>query len=260
MNALSKLLAGKDKNLLSVYFTAGYPHKGSTVKIIHSLQDRGVDFAEVGFPFSDPLADGPVIQQTSQQAIKNGMNLDLLLDQLMEARSDISIPLILMGYLNPVLQKGMEAFCRRAAEAGISGLILPDLPPDEYEAEYKEMFQKHDLHMIFLVTPETSMERIRKIDKLAGGFIYAVSSSSTTGRQEEFSADQIRYLLRLKEMGLRNKVLVGFGIHNSSTLQSAWEYSNGAIIGTAFLRALIKDADEVKAIDKLYNQLGIEAG
>jgi tryptophan synthase alpha chain len=258
MNALTELLERKNKNLLSIYFTAGYPKKESTVAIIQSLQAGGADFLEIGFPFSDPLADGPVIQHTSQEAIRNGMSLEVLLDQLTRAKAEISIPLILMGYLNPVLRTGMETFCRKAAEAGVSGVILPDLPPDEYESGYMELFRSYNLHMIFLVTPETGRERIKMIDDLGSGFIYAVSSSSTTGRQDSFSNLQTDYLKRLKSMKLRNPVMTGFGIHNSNTLKTVWEYSAGAIVGTAYLKALMSSSDEKKAIDLLLAQLGIK--
>ena len=258
MNPLTELFKKKSNKLLSIYITAGYPEIESTVKIIHSLGEKGVDFIEVGFPFSDPLADGPVIQQTSQQAISNGMTLDLLLDQLREARPDITIPLILMGYLNPVIQMGMEAFCRKAHEAGVSGIILPDLPIEEYEAEYATLFRSCNLHMIFLVTPETGTERIKKTDSLSSGFIYAVSSSSTTGRQGSFSGEQTDYLKRLNAMNLRNPVMTGFGIHNSKTLQTVWEHTSGAIIGTAYLKALMKSASGKEAIDLLFEQLGID--
>ena len=258
MNPLTELFKKKSTKLLSIYITAGYPKKESTVGIIHSLQDKGVDFIEVGFPFSDPLADGPVIQQTSQQAIGNGMTLELLLDQLKEAGSDISVPLLLMGYLNPVLQMGMEAFCRKAGEAGISGVILPDLPVEEFEAEHIDLFRSCNLHIIFLVTPETTSERIRKIDSLSSGFIYAVSSSSTTGRQDSFNREQTDYLSRLNSMNLRNPVMTGFGIHNSKTLQAVWEHTSGAIIGTAYLKALMKSTSEKQAIDLLFAQLGID--
>ncbi|MFP4367071.1 MAG: tryptophan synthase subunit alpha [Bacteroidales bacterium] len=257
MNALTKLFKNKNKNLISIYFTAGFPEKDSTVPIIHSLQEEGIDFLEVGFPFSDPLADGPVIQQTSHQSIMNGMNLELLLDQLKAARKNITIPLILMGYLNPVLQMGMEVFCRKADEAGISGVILPDLPPEEYEEAYQDMFKAHDLHMIFLITPETSSPRIEKIDKLSTGFIYAVSSSSTTGKQDSFSDAQTSYLKRLQSATLQNPVMTGFGIHNKNTLQTVWEYSAGAIIGTAYLKSLMKSDNEKEAINGLKEQLGI---
>jgi tryptophan synthase alpha chain len=257
MNPLSELLNRKREKLLSIYFTAGFPEKNSTVKIIRSLQKHGIDFLEVGFPFSDPLADGPVIQETSQQAIKNGMSLDLLLDQLADAKSEITIPLILMGYLNPVLQTGMDNFCRKAALAGISGVILPDLPPMEYKEKYRKLFQNNNLNMIFLVTPETNPRRIKLIDSLGSGFIYAVSSSSTTGRQDAFTDEQTGYLERLRSMNLKNPVMTGFGIHNSNTLNTVWKYSSGAIIGTAYLKALMKNAGEDEAIKQLLDQLGL---
>lgn len=257
MNALTLLLEKKRRNLLSVYFTAGFPERDSTVNIIHSLQRAGIDFIEAGFPFSDPLADGPVIQHTSQVAIENGMSLNLLLDQLKEARDTISIPVILMGYLNPVLQTGMETFCARAAEAGVSGIILPDLPPEQFEAQWKELFESSGLHMIFLVTPETAGSRIRKIDRMGSGFIYAVSSSSTTGRRDSFSSEQTGYLRRLRKMELKNPVMTGFGIHNSNTLQAVWENSSGAIVGTAYLNALMKSDSEDQAIEMLMGELGL---
>jgi tryptophan synthase alpha chain len=257
MNALTNLFEKKRNNLLSVYFTAGFPERESTVSIIHSLQKAGVDFVEAGFPFSDPLADGPVIQHTSQVAIDNGMSLDLLLDQLEKARHTISIPVILMGYLNPVLQTGMEEFCRRCAGAGVSGVILPDLPPGHYDDGWRELFRNYNLHMIFLVTPETSESRIREIDRLGSGFIYAVSSSSTTGRRDSFSSGQTAYLKRLRLMGLKNPVMTGFGIHNSSTLQAVWENSSGAIVGTAYLNALMKNTDADRAIGLLMEELGL---
>ena len=258
MNPLNELFKKKSSKLLSIYITAGYPRKESTVGIIQSLQDKGVDFIEVGFPFSDPLADGPVIQQTSHQAISNGMTLELLLDQLKEAGPDIQVPLLLMGYLNPVLQMGMETFCRKAVEAGISGVILPDLPIEEFEAEHLDLFRSSKLHVIFLVTPETTSDRIRKIDSLSTGFIYAVSSSSTTGRQDSFSLAQTEYLNRLNSMNLVNPVMTGFGIHNSKTLQTVWEYTSGAIIGTAYLKALMKSTSEKQAIELLFSQLGLD--
>lgn len=258
MNKITGLFNKKSRHILSIYITAGFPEINSTVAVIKSLQEKGVDFIEVGFPFSDPLADGPVIQQTSQRAIKNGMNLELLLHQLEEAKQDISIPFVLMGYLNPVLQLGMKVFCRRAKEAGASGVILPDLPLEEYENEYKKIFADNDLHIIFLVTPETQQERIRRIDKLGSGFIYAVSASSTTGRQNSFSPEQVDYLKRLKEMDLVNPVMTGFGIHNSATLQTVFKHTSGAIIGTAYLKALMQTGNEKEAVNLLYSQLGID--
>ena len=258
MNLLTELFKKKNKNLLSIYLTAGFPRKESTVGLIHSLQKRGVDFLEIGFPFSDPLADGPVIQKTSYQALKNGMNLTLLFDQLKEARQDITIPLILMGYMNPVLKTGMEIFCRKANESGISGVILPDMPLDEYESKYKDLFSYYNLHMIFLVTPETGTARIKYIDSLGSGFIYAVSSSSTTGKQDEFSNAQTDYLKRLQSLYLKTPIMTGFGIHNKKTLQTVWKYSSGAIIGTAYLKNLMKTDVESDAINLLLRQLELD--
>jgi tryptophan synthase alpha chain len=257
MNKLTDLLDKKRNNLLSVYFTAGFPERDSTVSVIHSLQMAGVDFVEAGFPFSDPLADGPVIQHTSQVAIDNGMSLGLLLNQLEEARHTFTIPIILMGYLNPVLQTGMEEFCRRCAGAGVSGVILPDLPPEQYKDRWEELFRYYKLHMIFLVTPETSESRIREIDRLGSGFIYAVSSSSTTGRRDSFTGEQTAYLRRLRMMDLKNPVMTGFGIHNRSTLQAVWENSSGAIVGTAYLNALMKNGNAGTAIRLLMEELGL---
>ena len=258
MNPLTELFKKKTSNLLSVYITAGFPEKDSTAGIIRSLQEKGVDFIEAGFPFSDPLADGPVIQMTSQQAIRNGMSLELLLDQLKEARGEITVPLVLMGYMNPVLQMGMEVFCRKAHESGASGVILPDLPVEEYRLLYAPLFKAYNLHMIFLITPETSIERIMKIDKLSSGFIYAVSTSSTTGRQNSFSPQQKAYLKRLRDMNLKNPIMTGFGIHNSETLKTVCEYTSGAIIGTAYLKALMNSRSAKEAADTLYRQLGLE--
>jgi tryptophan synthase alpha chain len=258
MNPLTDLLKRKNRNLLSIYFTAGYPAIDSTVRIIHSLQESGIDFLEVGFPFSDPLADGPVIQETSQQAIRNGMSLELLMDQLEKAKPGISIPLVLMGYLNPVLQTGMEHFCSRASRAGVSGVILPDLPPEIYKSKYRKIFESRNLHMIFLVTPETRPERIKMIDSLGSGFIYAVSSSSTTGRQDSFSHAQTGYFKALKLMNLKNPVMVGFGIHNGNTLKTVWENSSGAIVGPAYLKALMKSPGEKQAIRLLLEQLEVK--
>ena len=258
VNLLTELFKHKKNNLLSVYITAGFPNRESTVPLIHSLQKKGVDFLEIGFPFSDPLADGPVIQQTSQQALKNGMNLTLLFEQLTKARQGITIPLILMGYINPVLKTGMEIFCQKANEAGISGVILPDLPLEEYESEYKDLFSYHNLHMIFLVTPETPESRIKYIDGLGSGFIYAVSSSSTTGKQDEFTNAQTDYLKRLQSLKLWTPVMTGFGIHNKKTLQAVWKHSSGAIIGTAYLKNLMKSDVESDAVNLLLRQLELD--
>ena len=243
--------------MLSIYLTAGFPRIDSTVPLIRSLEEAGADFVEVGFPFSDPLADGPVIQETSNRAIRNGMNLRLLLDQLAGARHEISIPLILMGYLNPVLQIGMGTFCRRASEAGVSGIILPDLPPEEFTEEYRELFSRYDLRMIFLVSPQTSDGRIRMIDDLGSGFIYAVSSSSTTGKEQTFSREQELYLERLSKLNLRNPVITGFGIHNRNTLQTVWKHTAGAIVGSAYLKALMEAGSPREAARSLFGRLGV---
>ncbi len=256
-NRLDELFKRKDRQLLSIYLTAGFPRIDSTVPLIRSLEEAGADFLEVGFPFSDPLADGPVIQETSSIAIRNGMNLRLLLGQLAGARNGISIPLILMGYLNPVLQMGMGTFCRKAEESGVSGVIIPDLPPEEYRDKYRELFNRHKLHMIFLVTPGTTVERIRMLDNLGSGFIYAVSASSTTGRQESFSREQEQYLEKLGSLDLGNPVMTGFGIHNRNTLETVWKHTSGAIIGTAYLKALMEAGSPDEAARSLFGRLGV---
>ncbi|MGZ3865417.1 MAG: tryptophan synthase subunit alpha [Bacteroidia bacterium] len=230
----------KKKGILSIYFTAGFPELNSTMTILKELQDNGVDMVELGMPFSDPLADGPVIQRSSEVALTNGMNLDLLFDQTKNMRREISIPVILMGYLNPLLQYGVEKFLKRASENGFDGLIVPDLPMREYEEIYKSLFEKFGLKNIFLVTPQTSEERVRKIDSLSDGFIYLVSSASTTGIKNEFSAEQQAYFKRISSYNLRNPLLTGFGISNSTTFNQACENTNGAIIGSAFIKALEK--------------------
>ncbi len=242
-NRLTKLFNQKKSAILNIYCTAGYPHLDSTVEVINALQHNGADIIELGIPYSDPIADGPVIQQSNMRALENGMSIPLLFDQLKHTRQTIHIPIILMGYLNPVLQYGVEKFCEAAAAVGVDGIILPDLPIYEFETQYQQIFIKHDLKFIFLVTPETSEERIRKIDKLSSGFIYAVSSSSTTGTKQTIAGNENRelldaYLGRLKTMHLHNPVLVGFGIQDKKTFQSACKYSNGAIIGSAYINAL----------------------
>jgi len=237
MNQLDKLFETKKKNVLAVYCTAGYPHLDDTTKILHHLQEFGADIVELGIPYSDPVADGEVIQQSNKIALENGMTIKKLFTQLDGCRNKFYLPLILMGYLNPVMQYGIEEFCMDAAHAGIDGIILPDLPPKEFEMEYRKYFEKHGLHFIFLVTPETSAERIRYIDELSSGFLYAVSSSSTTGNMGNTRLNE-GYLLRLKEMKLKNPVLVGFGIHDDKTFQQACEFSNGAIIGSAYIKTL----------------------
>ena len=233
----------KTSNILNVYCTAGYPKLDSTLEVMKSLQENGADMIELGMPYSDPLADGPVIQASSSVAIANGMTIKTLFDQLKGFRKHIQIPVILMGYMNPVLQYGFEKFCADAAACGISGLILPDLPEYEFETEYGPIIKKYGLNFIFLITPETSEQRIRKLDELSTGFLYAVSSSSTTGKDKNMN-EVSNYLQRLKVMNLKNPILVGFGIKDRESFSEACRYANGAIIGTAYIKA-IEHSDSV---------------
>lgn len=228
----------KPGKLLSIYFTAGYPQLEDTVPILRELEAQGVDMVEIGLPFSDPLADGPVIQKSSTQALINGMRSDVLFRQLSGIRSEISLPLILMGYFNPVLQYGVEAFCQKCAEIGIDGLILPDLPLEMYQRDYQKLFEKYGLSMIFLITPQTSEERIRQIDRASDSFIYMVSSASTTGVQDQFGTGQQDYFDRISGMELKHPQIVGFGISDSRSFQTATRQAKGAIIGSAFIRMI----------------------
>lgn len=237
MNRIEQLFQNKKSRVLNVYCTAGYPAVDSTIEVLRALQKSGADMVEIGMPYSDPLADGPVIQASSATAIQNGMTMNKLFADLQDFRKEISVPVILMGYMNPVLQYGFEKFCAKAAAVGVDGLILPDLPMYEYETEYGSIINKYGLKFIFLVTPETSEERIRMLDKLSSGFLYAVSSSSTTGKDKSMD-DQAGYFAKLKNMQLKNPVLIGFGIKDKKTFDTACEYANGAIIGTAFIKAL----------------------
>ncbi len=236
-NKLTELFQLKNSDLLNVYCTAGYPAKDSTVKVLSALQKNGVDIIEVGMPYSDPIADGPVIQQSNMQALENGMTIELLFTQLNEAKPSINVPIILMGYLNPVLQFGIEKFCKAAAEVGISGLILPDLPMHEYEEMYSAMFKQYNLSFIFLVTPQTSAERIKKADKLSTGFLYAVSSSATTGTSGSVE-DKKAYFERIAAMKLKNPLMIGFGINDKLSYENACMYARGGIIGSAYIKAL----------------------
>lgn len=235
MNRINQKL-NQDKKLLSIYFTAGYPNINDTVSIIQNLEQSGVDMIEIGLPFSDPLADGPTIQASSTAALKNGMTTEKLFEQLKDIRKSVSIPLIIMGYFNPVLQYGVEAFCKKCQEIGIDGLILPDLPADVYDEEHKATFEKYGLINVFLITPQTSEERIRYIDSISNGFIYMVSSASTTGAQSGFGEAQTNYFERIAKMNLTNPQIVGFGISNNETFTQATAYTNGAIIGSAFIK------------------------
>lgn len=225
-----------------MYCTAGYPHLESTLEIMKALQDNGADIIELGMPYSDPLADGPVIQHSSSIALANGMTIKKLFEQLKNFRTEVSLPVVLMGYMNPVLQYGFEKFCADAASVGIDGLILPDLPEYEFETVYGPVIRKYNLDFIFLVTPETSEERVRKLDSLGSGFLYAVSSSSTTGGEKSKAVSE-EYLLRLKSMGLKNPVLVGFGIKDKASFDAVCRITDGAIIGSAFIKALENSTD-----------------
>lgn len=248
MNRITTLFNNKKSRVLNVYCTAGYPELKSTLEVLKSLQSAGADMIEIGMPYSDPLADGPVIQQSSARAIENGMTMKRLFADLKDFRKDVEVPVVLMGYMNPVLQFGFEKFCALAAETGIDGLILPDLPMYEYETEYGAIINKYGLKFIFLVTPETSEERVRKLDELSTGFLYAVSSSSTTGNEKNMNS-QVGYFKKLSGMKLKNPILIGFGIKDKATFDAACKYSNGAIIGTAYIRALEK-SDSIAATTK----------
>lgn len=237
MKRIKELFQKKQQGVLNVYCTAGYPELNSTVDVMKCLQANGADLIELGMPYSDPLADGPVIQGSSTKALQNGMTISKLFEQLKDFRREIQVPVVLMGYLNPLLQYGFENFCAKCEEVGIDGLIIPDIPIYEYENEYKEIIKKYNLDFIFLVTPETSEERIKKLDELSSGFLYAVSSSSITGSDKDFSPVET-YLQKLKDMNLKNPILVGFGIKDKQTFQTACKYANGAIIGSAYIKAI----------------------
>ena len=228
----------EDKKLLSIYFTAGYPALNDTVQIIQDLEKSGVDMIEIGLPFSDPLADGPTIQESSTAALKNGMTTEKLFNQLKDIRKSVSIPLIVMGYFNPMLQYGVEDFCKKCNEIGIDGIIMPDLPLDVYQEDYQETFQKYGLINVFLITPQTTDERIQQIDAASDGFIYMVSSASVTGSKSGFGNEQENYFERISNMNLKNPQIVGFGIKDSETFQQATKSAKGAIIGSAFIKDL----------------------
>ncbi len=255
MNRIKQLFKKKPHGILSVYFTAGYPNLDDTTRILKAMQSKGIDMVEIGIPFSDPMADGPVIQQASTQALRNGMSLRVLFEQLTDIRKEISIPVILMGYLNPVMQFGFESFCRKCAETGVDGMIIPDLPFADYISEYKETADKYNLKMIMLITPETSTERIRLIDENTDAFIYMVSSAAITGAQKSFNDQKQAYFRRINNMDLKNPRLVGFGISNKETYEAAAENSSGAIIGSKFIQLLAGEPSPEQAIDKLLEAL-----
>ncbi len=245
MNRIDKIIHDKSRELLNIYFTAGYPHLDDTRDIILALDRAGTDIIEIGMPYSDPMADGPTIQESGTAAITNGMTLETLFGQLDKIREETQVPLLLMGYLNQVMQYGLEAFVASGKRVGIDGLIIPDLPMDIYEEEIKDIITEAGLHMIFLITPQTSSERIRKIDQLAGGFIYMVSSASITGARQEITPAQLDYFYRVNDMDLKNPRLIGFGISNHQTFQQACEFARGAIIGSAFIKHLAANKDRV---------------
>ncbi len=227
--------------LLSIYFTAGYPQIDSTIDIAAALEKAGADFLEIGFPYSDPVADGPTIQHSSEVALKNGMTLNVLFDQLKELRKRVSIPVFLMGYVNPVIQFGVENFCKACKEVGVNGTIIPDLPMYEYEDLYQGIFEENNVSNVFLVTPQTSSERVKKIDSLSTSFIYLLSSNATTGTKLDVQEQSESYFKRIKDMDLRNPLIIGFGIHNRDTFDKATQYANGAIVGTAFVKLLAEE-------------------
>jgi tryptophan synthase alpha chain len=241
MNRINKLFQNKNERILSIYFTAGYPKLDDTVPVIQELVKNGVDLIEIGMPFSDPVADGPVIQVSSLVALQNGMSVHKLFDQLKDIRQSVDIPLILMGYINPVIQFGVDAFCQKCREVGIDGLIIPDLPLAVYEEEYQAIFEANNLHNIFLITPQTSDDRLRRIDEASSGFIYMVSSNSTTGAKKGVTDFQNTYFERISKFGLKNPRLIGFGISNAETFRNACHYAHGAIIGSAFVNVLGTD-------------------
>ncbi len=241
MNRIKALFETKKEPILSVYFTAGYPELNKTVEIAEALETAGADFLEIGFPYSDPVADGPIIQNSSQKALDNGMTLNVLFTQLKELRKRVSIPVLLMGYVNPVLQYGVEKFCAACAEAGVDGVIVPDLPMYEYEELYKNCFEQHGISNVFLVTPQTAEARIRKIDDLTTGFVYLLSSSATTGKNLSVSENTESYFERIRNMNLKNPTMIGFGISDNRSFSKAAEYARGAIVGSAFVKLLGED-------------------
>lgn len=237
MNRINQKLL-EDKKLLSIYFTAGYPNLNDTCEVIQNLEKSGVDMIEIGLPFSDPLADGPTIQESSTRALKNGMTSEVLFDQLKDIRKKVEIPLLIMGYFNPILQYGVEKFCQQCASTGIDGLIIPDLPVDVFNERYRGIFEKYGLINVFLITPQTSEERIRFIDGISSGFIYMVSSASTTGAKNSLGSEQQKYFKRIDQFNLKTPQIVGFGISNRETFSKAVEFAKGAIIGSAFVKFL----------------------
>ncbi len=255
MNRIESLFQNKKKNIISIYFTAGYPDLNDTETIITELEKAGADLIEIGFPFSDPVADGPVIQQSSEQALKNGMTVKLLFEQLKNIRQKVNIPLVLMGYINPVMQYGIENFCKDAAEIGIDAMILPDLPVEMYLKEYKSVFKQYNLHYIPLIPPQTSNERIKMIDEACSGFIYLVSSSSTTGTKTAQGSVLEEFATKINKLQLKNPQLIGFGIKDKESFENVCKYASGGIIGTAFIQTLAKKGNMVENIHEFIKSL-----
>lgn len=255
MNRIQTLFQTKPSGILSVYFTAGYPQRDNTKSILKALEAKGIDMAEIGIPFSDPMADGPVIQEAATEALRQGMSLKLLFDQLHDIRQEVHMPLVLMGYLNPIMQYGFEAFCRSCQEVGIDGVIIPDLPFADYKTDYKAIADRYDVKIIMLITPETSEERIRQIDAHTSGFIYMVSSAATTGAQRSFDEQKQAYFQRIHAMNLRNPQLIGFGISNKPTYEAALQHAAGAIVGSKFVQLLGRSSSPEEAVDRLLEAL-----
>lgn len=254
-NRISELFQQKDKNILSVYYTAGYPQLDDTVRIAEYLEQAGADVIEIGMPYSDPLADGPTIQQSGTEALNNGMTISTLFDQLQDIRAKVSLPLILMGYLNPALQFGLERFCQACQRVGVDALIIPDLPMQEYLDEYKALFESYGLYNIFLISPQTSEDRIQLIDEHSHGFIYVVSSASITGAKTGITNEQIAYFERIQAMQLLHPTLIGFGISSHETFDTACKHAEGAIIGSAFIKVLAESKDLAQDIPRFVKEI-----
>ncbi|MDO1447659.1 tryptophan synthase subunit alpha [Rhodocytophaga aerolata] len=259
MNRIIELFSTKKEGVLNVYYTAGYPALNDTLPVLKALQQAGADMVEIGMPYSDPVADGPTIQQSNDVALQNGMTVKLLFDQLTAMRKDVQIPVLLMGYLNPVIQFGIEKFCARCKEIGVDGVILPDMPMQVYLDEYKAIFDSYGLLNTFLITPQTSEERIRQIDAQSEGFIYMVSSASVTGSTKGIQQEQENYFRRVKDMNLQNPTMIGFGISDHASFEKACQYANGAIIGSAFIKVLQQSTELQKDIIRFVRDIKLTA-
>ncbi|MFR9523379.1 MAG: tryptophan synthase subunit alpha [Rikenellaceae bacterium] len=255
MNRINKLFASDKQDILSIYFCAGAPMLDATLEVVKTLEENGVGMVEIGIPFSDPMADGLVIQGAATSALRNGMSLRLLFEQLRDVRASVSIPLILMGYLNPIMQYGFENFCKSCSECGIDGVIIPDLPFSDYQKDYRVVAEQYDVKVVMLITPETSQERIEEIDRNTDGFIYMVSSAATTGAQSDFNAAKIAYFNKINAMKLHNPRMIGFGISNKATFEAACQNARGGIIGSHFVNLLDEERDAKRAIERLKKSL-----